>query len=249
MENLIIGKANTMYTLWNKRVINHESYTTERYTFLKNVSKDLNKVKRLYPELIIDESLRGATRIEKTIKKEPEQFLDRFDFGQYEGNLLNSVDDTKYLVWYLNSNKDKNATQAEWAKENLDNIRFYDGPFYDGVFMTIKEYEQIVEKRAKLEAIVNKIKEEKSIICTATTNIDYKGFLIVMYEDVRITVHFTGEIKEYNYQGFYYYLPVIGGKAKRIKNKEIVLNVEDVEVCYCMGDYIQITANSIDLSK
>lgn len=249
MENLIIGKANTMYTLWEKAVYNFKNYTTERYTFLKNVSKSLDKVKELYPELTIDESLRGTTYIEKTIKKEPEQFLNKFDFGKYEGELLTSVNDTNYLVWYLNSNKHKNKAQAEWAKENLDNIRFYDGEFYDGVFMTIKEYEQIVEKRTKLEALATKIKSEKSIVCTAISNIDYRGYLDIIYDDIRITVHFTGETKEYNYQGYEYYLPVTGGKAKRIKNKQVILNVEDVKVCYCKCDSIEIVSNSIDISK
>lgn len=237
MENLIIGKANTMYTLWNKTIINSKKCA---FTYLKNISKSLDKVKELYPELTIDESLRGKTYIERTIDK-PIEDVDKFNYGKYKGELLSSVNDTNYLLWYLNDNKNSNEAQAEWAKENLNNIKFYDGEF-----ISTKEYNAIIENKTKLETIFNKIKTEKSLVCTAVSNIDGNGFLNVMYEDVNIPVQFTGETAEYYYLDYEYYLPVIKGKAKRIKNKSIILNVEDIEI----SEFdLQITANSINISK
>lgn len=239
MRNLVIGKANTMYTLWNKTVINSKKYV---FSYLKNVSKSLDKVKELYPGLTIDESLRGKTYIERTIDK-PMEDVDKFNYGKYKGELLSSVNDVGYIIWYLNDNKNSNEAQAEWAKENLDNVRFY-----NGWFRSVEEYNQIIERKTKVETIFNKINAEKSIICTAVSNIDCNGFLNVMYEGVNISVQFTGETVEYYYLSYEYCLPVIKGKAKRIKNKSIKLAIEDAEIIEDGFDLL-ITTSSIDLSK
>lgn len=244
MRNLVIGKANVMYTLWDKTVINSKNYISESYRFLKNVSKSLDKVKELYPGLTIDESLRGNTYIERMVYK-PLEDVDKFNYGKYKGELLTSVNDTNYLIWYLNGNKSNDA-QIEWAKENLEIVRFY-----DGWFRTIEEYNKIIGRKAKAEAIFNEIKSENSITCTAVSNILGGEFLYVEYGDVKdfdIVVKFTGETKRFTYNGYEYYLPVVGGKVKRIKNKSIKVMIGDIKISE-NGFGLLITTNSIDLSK
>jgi hypothetical protein len=233
-----------MYTLWDKTVINCKNYTSESYTFLKNVSKSLDKVKELYPGLTVDESLRGNVRIERMVYK-PSEDVDKFNYGKYKGELLTSVNDINYLIWYLNGNNGNDA-QIEWAKENLESVRFY-----DGWFRTIEEYNKIMEQKAKAETLFNKIKAEKSITCTAVSNIMGGEFLYVEYGDVKdfdIVVKFTGESRRFTYNGYEYYLPVVGGKAKRIKNKSIKVVIDDIKITE-NGFGLLITANSIDLSK
>ena len=102
----IIGFANKFYTLWSMRkdehwftnshgqhFLNGVSY---QYTYHKNVSTELDKVKVIYPELSIDDKLRGKTNSwGRTEKFEyPTEF---FPFGKLVGEpILGSTD-----VWQL----------------------------------------------------------------------------------------------------------------------------------------------------
>jgi hypothetical protein len=45
-----------------------------------------------------------------------------------------------------------------------------------------------------------------------------------------IQVAYTGDTKEMYYSGHYYYLPVINGKSKKIKNKTIRVYVSDYDI-------------------
>lgn len=66
---LIIGFSGTYYCLWSWRTESSYSMTGggvwvkgaeyKKHDYIKRISTDLNKVKELYPELPIDESLRG----------------------------------------------------------------------------------------------------------------------------------------------------------------------------------------------
>lgn len=102
-----IGFATQFYTLWDVQVspvyqsndrgqhtlIGH-NYV---YTYIKNISMDLDKVNRLYPELSIDHSLCGITGREWT------KFVDipvtetQFPFGMYKGTEISECND----VWQL----------------------------------------------------------------------------------------------------------------------------------------------------
>ena len=59
----VIGFANKFYTLWNvtSKVVEskYSKDTLVTNTYIKNISMDIDKVKELYPDVEIDESLRG----------------------------------------------------------------------------------------------------------------------------------------------------------------------------------------------
>lgn len=100
---LVIGFANFFYTLWDVG-------TTERYEdegrvhvgtnyhfhYIKNISRDLDKAKALYPDLEVNEDLRGKTgsfdyysRVDRPITE--------FSFGMLEGKEISSATD----LWQL----------------------------------------------------------------------------------------------------------------------------------------------------
>lgn len=87
---LKIGFATQFYTLWNVEVesnystvngVHYLSGQTARYNFIKNISTSLEKTKALYPDLDIDDSLRGKTgNWERQEKLSPP--FDLFPFGK-----------------------------------------------------------------------------------------------------------------------------------------------------------------------
>jgi len=105
-----IGFATQFYTLWDYQTEeqyrtdvhgkHHHSGTKHIYHYIKNISIDLEKVKSLYPNVGIDDELKGISRDwTKTTKKDlPENI---FWGGKYEGQLIDDilVSDFQYCLW------------------------------------------------------------------------------------------------------------------------------------------------------
>lgn len=103
----IIGFAEKFYTLWDYQKEVHYSTTsddkhvatgvTHKYFYIKNISKDIEKVKFLFPYTPINDSLKGMVRSwERTEKIDyPSEY---FPFGKLKGSLIAESDD----VWQLN---------------------------------------------------------------------------------------------------------------------------------------------------
>jgi hypothetical protein len=106
----IIGFASQYYTLWSvrKETIyvtdshgNHwPSYEQTYYTFHKNISKDIEKVREIYPTLSIDEGLRGVSR-SFSQKGTEDLSPEIIKFGKYYGMNISEIaeKDFKYLLW------------------------------------------------------------------------------------------------------------------------------------------------------
>lgn len=103
----IIGFANKFYTLWDYQKEVHYSTTadykhvatgvTHKYFYIKNISTDIDKVKSLYPNVGIDDSLKGKVRSWEHREKidYPTEY---FPYGRLEGELIMEATD----VWQLN---------------------------------------------------------------------------------------------------------------------------------------------------
>ena len=90
-----------------------------------------------------------------------------------------------------------------------------------------KETEEILAKNS----IINKLQNKEEISLDIQYNPDYEG-------EIRINdIIYQFDVQEYSYQGMLYYLPVINGKAKRIKNKTIILTNYE----YCPLDDNNVT--------
>jgi len=114
MSNLTIGFANQYYTLWS--VTEEANYVTDaygnswksqqwnRFTYIKNVSKDLEKVKELYPNTSIDDGLRGKS-ISFDGQKSPVLPEGYFWFGKYYGHTIEEVIETdfNYCLWAIDN--------------------------------------------------------------------------------------------------------------------------------------------------
>lgn len=106
----IIGFATQYYTLWSFRTETHyvmdvhgkhrPSYIDTQYTFHKNISKSIDAVTHLYPNVSIDEGLRGKTR-SFSVKSEKDLTPELLKFGKWNGYTISEVAETDfdYILW------------------------------------------------------------------------------------------------------------------------------------------------------
>lgn len=113
----VIGFATQFYTLWecNERTEYrqdaygnyHPIHTYATYTFVKNISKDIDKVKEMYPNAPIDMELRGASTVYRDAPIElPAEY---FWFGKYNGSRIDEImdKDFDYCMWVVDNGRGK----------------------------------------------------------------------------------------------------------------------------------------------
>lgn len=226
MKN-IIGFAQKFYTLWSyNNVVNyvtdaygkqHGASVTTHYHYIKNISFSLDKVKELYPGIVIDENVRGKVRdfsetkpLEKGL---PENY---FWNGKYRGMLVDEIleSDFNYCLWY--------ADNGVWGTAQY----IQNHEIYRSHFQAIRDAENAAIANAStlqagdvvdLDFVSNVYNTEESDM-TATVKAAYGN----------VTVYVCGLAFKQVYGRFPYAMPMINGRFQRSKNK--TFKVEVVEI-------------------
>lgn len=218
-----IGFANKFFTLWS--IDSEPVYTTDsngkhwltgyntRYTYHKNISFDLDKAKALYPNVEVHEDLRGKTNSWTTENKE-DLCPQIMKFGKYYGKDINELleQDFQYLLWLCEnkgySSNGKYAMGLAKIQEHFKGIEDASNKLINdrnNAFETILKvgsYEFVAERNLKI--------------------IDGFAYIYVNDGDLCITFKFEQGTFSYNeYNGFAYGLPLVKGKAKRMKGKTV----------------------------
>jgi len=222
MNITAIGFANKFYTLWNiteetKPLGNGHSYIITHYTFIKNISFDKETAIAKYPNAILDENLRGKT-ISWNTTKEVWDNVDTFRFGKYKYSKITDSD-LNYLTWYWDQiNGEHKEYVGKILEANGYEIRKWRSVLgYDSFYLVSPEdLEKEKENNEIANILEEKLKAGEIIDFITECNPDSEG-------DCRIgdVIYHFNEIKENWYSGCPYYLPVLNGKQKRIKNKKI----------------------------
>jgi len=226
----LIGFATEFYTLWD--VQEECRYTTDsqgkswltgkdyKFFYIKNVSTDLNKVKSLYPDLSIDESLRGKCR-DFIVEGKEDLCPQIMKFGKYYGRNLDELVslDFNYVLWLVeNGNYSGNRLYAEKLPQIVKH--------FTGI-----ENEQVA-KEAEAESILSELATLKTISFVAERNLtvgETEAYIMPLYKGIPVILKFKGGYNVMSYNGFDYALPTINGKAKRIKGNEITLTFEHID--------------------
>lgn len=109
---LRIGFATEFYTLWDvtdREVWGTNEVTGQRYLigistdyyYIKNISKDLDKVHELHPDLIVDEELRGQSHSFQVFHRDreplPADYYLYFPYGKLKGDVISD----SFNEWHL----------------------------------------------------------------------------------------------------------------------------------------------------
>lgn len=163
VNTTLIGFATQYYTYWHytecpiysntKDGKSHLIGIRQNYTYIKNLSKDLETAKNKYIkntknqnpdwDMVIDNSLRGETRSfyrEKRTENIPKEY---FNVGKYYGELISECKDISYLEWaYKNILSDEQREIAfKILGENGYMIHTYESG--ETELMTVEEVEDL----------------------------------------------------------------------------------------------------------
>jgi len=220
----MIGFANKFYTLWNYRTEPQyvcdaygkywQAGTKEIYEYIKNISFDLDKVKTLFPNVPINDELRGITRSWSRNSKldYPVGF---FWWGKYTGKSYDDIiqNDFKYMLWAIENNENiKN-----WALTNPNYIKYLE--------------EEEAKYNEKLNSVdFPKVGDLISIDFTTNGRGGYDNddpyYVRSNFNGIEMMV-ICDSAKEVN--GLYQYLmPFINGKFQKTKNKTITVEISEV---------------------
>ncbi len=131
--NRIIGFTTQFYTLWSVSEIKHyvtDNYgkhwlsgITTKYHYMKNISKDIDKVLELYPNVEIDESIRGEHNWFE--RKSANMTPHILQFGKYTGFDITELvkTDLKYVVWVTENCNDNKV--VHFCKNLPEIIEYY----------------------------------------------------------------------------------------------------------------------------
>jgi len=217
----VIGFATEFYTLWNMEITpmfkqdrNGNSWQTGtdyQYTYIKNISTDLNKVKQQYPNTEIDDELKGVS--DRFYTRSVKCQTSYIDFGKYCGKTVEEVVITDFgYIKYLHENsfylRDAIEATAQWKEYRAAE----------------QEREETEEKAAWKGVTPLKAGENR---LTAEYNIKGNELTIDISDNHRIILWFDN-VKDMYYNGYSYQLPIFNGKAMKIKGKELVYELSEM---------------------
>ena len=226
---LRIGKADLYFTLWD--VTSNEQYGTDlngnpylqyihtNYTYYQNLSMDESKAVQKAKDkgvtnLEPDEELRGRNRSWKSTKTFDEPKVENvFTFGKYSGELFMENEDVDYMKWYYDNGTFVSENSKETMKNRILELDSEKYVWYNDELMERELMETLMEVDTKKEFI----KANGYVDVFVDRNVD--GYDHTLYAD-GIWFRFD-EVKENYYNGYSYFLPMMNGKGKRIKNKNV----------------------------
>jgi len=235
----IVGFANKFYTLWHiqdedvysKGVLGNSFFAGVRthYQYIKNISFEIDTVKSLYPELKIDDELRGQDH--SFYKNCVVYKNDIIPFGKHKGMSVFEIEniDSYYLEGLYQSNSSNELKIILEKTETIKNL----------ISKEEAEKETVKIEFEKMEIEKNKLAADFQIpvLIKFTSNpsnpITGNDKIITIdgeYKNTRCLIYLKEEDVKYVNCQHPYYLLKIDGKARRVKNKEFKLNLNVEEV-------------------
>lgn len=224
MEALAIGFSGKMYTLWKMKVVTQTTpwgyeETRRYYSFVKSVSKSLEKAQKLYENAEYIEKLNGHRRSFEEFDKRVWISPEFFRFGKYFRERIDECEDFRYLEWYYEqiTDEDHRKYVEVYLRENGYGIAKCGDYKYLVSPLEMKRRGLISDK---YKDIIEKLNNNESINFAPEKNLNYRG----EYYDSSSEITYKFENYKVNsYDGYVYALPMINDKAKRIKFKNLVL--------------------------
>ena len=227
----LIGFANKFYTLWSYSeeelytTVNNQPYkygVKQIYSYIKNISFDLDKVKELYPNVKIDDDLKGKSASWSTEPK-IQYPAECFHFGKYEGSFISECTDKSYLIWYFeNGVYDERRTITTNRLIELG-CYFYNDILFQSIEL-LNQYTDHIKKQAEISKMIIETYEKYKISGIFSYNFYNSLSSEGHYRDNSFEFRFN-EFSQQCYAGYDYGLPLMNGKSKRIKNKVLEMEV------------------------
>ena len=242
----VIGFAETFYTLWSVEVKTNytqnaygqhfPSSQTTCYYYQKNVSKDIDKVKELYPNLPIDEGLRGKVRSWQ--KNDPIELPEGyFWWGKHKGKLIEEVlvIDYQYCLWVLNEKP--YSKEAKYIESSPIYINYQSNKVKQNEDFINQANPLKVGEEVEIEFLTKGFSTIKEIYDNDYNVIEERKQYLAKAKRGDLTMYVRlNDFKEV-FGKYPYIMPSINGKCCKTKGKTFKVNIVDVEKPYIVTNY------------
>lgn len=226
---LRIGFSKKYFTLWDVQSTTEWNvvdginlpYQKISYCYLQNLSMDENEAKRKaifkgVENFEIDHDLFGRNASffyrKELFSKIPSDKSYFFEFGKFQGEPIKNCTDIDYLFWFFNE------SQNIHAKAILLENGFVE---FEGQLLHAEH-----AKKIKLrDLVIKEIEGKKEIEVEILSNLNGDNEFRFSIKNEVFFGFFLGLSKDMYYNGVTYGLPIINGKAKRIKNKLVKISI------------------------
>lgn len=209
MSSLAIGFTNKYFTLWN--------VGGEYPVYIKNISTDENIARAKYPNLEVFMDLKGMhNRYGYKIPEIP-PFDGTFSKGKFKGTLVEGTLNEDYMKWYVENDVYSTKEEREAIVKEVE--KFGNWKYGEtGYFVRIipqKELDEIERVTKEMLSGTFEMFMERNLdeFGKYTYYDKFNNWYDIQFEN----------FKEMYYAGYYYGLPVLNGKSKRVKNKTLRL--------------------------
>jgi len=228
---LRIGFSKKYFTLWD--VIETTEFEQVEgvnlpfklisFNYLQNLSMDEEQAKRKaifknVENFEIDFDLYGrnasfVTRKELFSKISSDKSF-FFEFGRLKGQKIQDCNDFDYLFWFFNESQNIHA-KARLLENGFEDV--------EGQVVHAEH-----AKKIKLrDLVVKEIEDKDEIEVIVLSNLNCENELRFEFKNEVLFGCWNENSKGYIYQGIEYFLPIIGGKPKRVKNKPVKVKIGD----------------------
>ncbi len=219
-----IGFTTKFYTLWDvsvEHITNAYGRKGERVTanYIKNISMDEQSARAKYPDAPVDLGLRGHSSFCRT-NWEPLP-SDVFPCGKYMGQPIADCTDFGYLYWAIDTNMLCGESRDIAVAVLLGSEQYGQ---YDDMILPMGRVNDLLAQDAARDEIAAAIDINGCVELLNVSNIkdwDENGFGSETGVDRVNLIWVRAAIERFEYNGWEYFLPVKGGKAKRIKGKKL----------------------------
>lgn len=226
---LRIGFSKKYFTIWDvKETTEFQKidglnlpYQKISYCYIQNLSMNEAEAKRKaifkgVENFEIDFDLYGRNASFVTRKelfsKIPSDKSFFFEFGRLKGQKIQDCNDFDFLFWFFNESQNIHA-KSRLLENGFEEI---------GGQVVHAEHAKKIKLR---DLVVNEIAEKDEIEVIVLSNLNSENEFRFESKNEVFFGAWNGESKGFIYQGFEYFLPIIGGRPKRVKNKPVKLIV------------------------
>ena len=219
-----IGFTTKFYTLWDvtvEHLTNESGRKGERMTatYIKNISMDEQAARAKYPNAPVDMGLRGHSSFSRT-NWEPLP-TDVFPCGKYMGNPIAECTDFGYLYWAVDTNMLRHESRDIAVAVLLGSGQYGQ---YDDMILPMDRVNDLLAQDADRDEIAAAIDINGFVELLSVSNIkdwnENKFGSKTGIDHVNL-IWDRADLDSFEYNGWEYFLPVKGGKAKRIKGKKM----------------------------
>ncbi len=240
----VIGFATQFYTLWDYEAVptyrtdaygnHHCTGVNHKYYYIKNISTDLERVKQLYPNVAIDDQLRGAVRSFDMYKQQelPENY---FWGGKYAGKLVDEIliSDFNYCLWAIENYTNKTAAYIKahpiYMQYLADKKKAEDSLVQEHDLLIVGDEKELLFNTNGYNPFWSNNGQKEYVYSTDEeweANGYDRCYASATYGDVDIEVLCSG-VRQVS--GMYPYLmPIISGKAQKTRGKSVKVKVLQV---------------------